>query len=150
LDSLSQYDLSRYALLTQKDLQRLPLQPQNAPLDSTEYVQVLKRRPTEEIVLRVRTRLPRLLVLSEVHYPPDWRAQIDGQEAPIIYVNFILRGVAVPPGEHTVRFYLQSSVHERGASLSLLGSIMAWGLVGLISVRALWQWHKWRQAKTPS
>jgi hypothetical protein len=150
LDSLSQYDLTRYALLTQKDLQSLPLQPQNAPLDSTENVQVLKRRPTEEIVLQVRTRLPRLLVLSEVHYPPDWKAQIDDQEAPIIYANFILRGVAVPPGEHTVRFYLQSSVHERGAWLSLIGSIMAWGLVGLIFVRALWQWHKWRQAKNPS
>ncbi len=150
LDSLARYDLSRYALLTQKDLQLLPTQPQNAPLDSTERVQVLKRNPMEEILLQVQTRLPRLLVLSEVHYPPDWKASVDGQEVPIVYANFILRGVVVPAGEHTVRIYLQSGVHARGNRLSLIGSILAWGLVGLIGLETLWQWRKWKLTKNPS
>lgn len=150
LDSLTQYDLSRYALITEKDLQQLLIKPQNAPLDSTESVQILKRNPMEEILLRVRARVPRLLVLSEIHYPPDWKASVDGQDTPVIYTNFVLRGLVVPPGEHTVRIYLQSGVHERGSQLSLIGSIIAWTMVGGVALSALWQWRKWKQARSQS
>jgi len=144
LDSLSQYDLSRYALITQRDLQLLPTQPQSAPLDSSEAVEILKRNAFEEIRLRVRSRVPRLLVLSEIHYPPDWKATVDDQETPVIYTNFILRGLVVPPGEHTVRLYLRSTVHERGSRLSLIGSLLAWVLAGIAIGGALWPRRKWK------
>jgi len=150
LDSLSQYDLSRYALITQKDIQLLPTQPQSAPLDSSEGVKILKRNPLEEILLRVRSRTARLLVLSEIHYPSDWKASVDGQETPIIYTNFILRGLVVPPGEHTVRVYLQSAIHERGSRLSLIGSILAWALAAVATGGILWHWRKWKPQQSPS
>ncbi len=150
LDSLTQHDLSRYALIAEKDFQQLPTKPQNAPLDSTEGVQILKRNPMEEILIKVRTRVPRLLVLSEIHYPPDWKASVDGQATPIIYTNFVLRGLVVPPGEHTVRMYLESGVHERGGRLSFIGSILAWGMVGGVALGALWQWRRWKQAQSRS
>ena len=150
LDSLSQYDLSRYALITQKDLQLLPTQPQSAPLDSSEGVEILRRNPLEEILLRVRSRTARLLVLSEIHYPPDWKATVDGQETPIIYTNFVLRGIVVPPGEHTVRVYLQSAIHERGSRLSLIGSLLAWALAAVATGGILWHWRKWKPPQSPS
>ena len=48
-------------------------------------------------------RRPRrsLLVLTDVHYP-GWKATVDGREAPIERVDYLLRGVPCPPGEHTV------------------------------------------------
>jgi hypothetical protein len=150
LDSLSQYDLSRYALITQKDLQLLPTQPQSAPLDSSEGVEILRRNPMEEILLRVRSRTARLLVLSEIHYPPDWKATVDGQETPIVYTNFVLRGIVVPPGEHTVRVYLQSAIHERGSRLSLIGSLLAWALAAVATGGLLWHWRKWKPPQSPS
>ena len=53
--------------------------------------------------MRLRTRAPsgRLLVLSDVHYP-GWVATIDGVKTRVVRVNYLLRGVVVPGGEHAV------------------------------------------------
>lgn len=45
-----------------------------------------------------------LLVCSEIYYPEGWIATIDGEEHPIIRVNYTLRGIIVPAGKHSVRF----------------------------------------------
>ncbi len=42
-----------------------------------------------------------LAVFSE-RFAPGWRATIDGQDAPILRVDGLLRGICVPEGEHTV------------------------------------------------
>lgn len=126
LDSLSRYDLMRVAVLARKDLEALPLLPASAPLDSTEAVTLLQRSPAYEIKLRVQAERPRLLVLSEIHYPPDWVAFVDGKPTPIVYTNFVLRGFVVPAGRHEVRVVNQSAVHAQGARLSLWGSVTSW------------------------
>lgn len=53
--------------------------------------------------LAVRANGASLLVLSENDYP-GWRAYVDGADAPIVRVNYELRGVLVPSGEHQVSF----------------------------------------------
>ncbi len=45
---------------------------------------------------------PAFLATSEVHYP-GWRAWVDGKERPIQYTNVAFRGLALPPGRHTLR-----------------------------------------------
>ena len=42
-----------------------------------------------------------LVVLSDVYFP-GWKATVDGEEAPIERVDYLLRGVAVGPGEHEI------------------------------------------------
>ncbi|MDF9833999.1 hypothetical protein M2103_002234 [Ereboglobus sp. PH5-5] len=44
-----------------------------------------------------------LLVVSDAWYP-GWSATIDGKETPIHRVNYMFRGVFVPPGAHEVTF----------------------------------------------
>ena len=41
-------------------------------------------------------------MLSEIYYPHGWEARIDGEEAEILRVDYLLRGVVVPSGEHEV------------------------------------------------
>jgi MYXO-CTERM domain-containing protein len=60
------------------------------------------------------------LVLSEGYYP-GWRASIDGREAPVVRVNVMMRGVALPAGEHEIEFRFRSRSIEAGAALSLAG-----------------------------
>jgi len=43
-------------------------------------------------------------VFSEVYYPEGWRVSIDGQSAEHVSVNYILRGLEIPAGQHTVEF----------------------------------------------
>lgn len=128
LDSLGRYPVHRVALITEKDAQRLGTSLSNVPLDSTEEVVCLKRNPYE-LEYRVRATYPRLLVLSEIYYPPDWIAEVNHTPAPILPVNFILRGIPVPAGENTVRLRCESRIHERARYLSMGGSISAWVLL---------------------
>jgi Bacterial membrane protein YfhO len=60
-----------------------------------------------------------ILVLSENDYP-GWRVYIDGQAAEVLRVNFGLRGVAVPSGEHQVSFVYRPWSVMGGLLLSLL------------------------------
>lgn len=59
------------------------------------------------------------LVVSEVHYPPSWRATIDGQPAEIIQTNYVMRGLVIPPGRHKVEMYYVSEGFETGKWASL-------------------------------
>lgn len=43
-------------------------------------------------------------VFSEVYFPWGWQASVDGKPVEIGRVNYLLRAIAVPPGEHTVEF----------------------------------------------
>ncbi|MCX8111920.1 MAG: YfhO family protein [Bacteroidia bacterium] len=128
LDSLGRYLVHRVAMVAQKDWERLKLRPTDAPLDTGERVVCLRRSPNE-LIYKVTARQPRLLVLSEVYYPKDWKAVVNDKLTPIIPANYILRALVVPPGESTVRLYIESDIHLLGRNLSLTGSVVAWGLV---------------------
>jgi len=60
-----------------------------------------------------------ILVLSENDYP-GWRVYIDGQSADVMRVNYALRGVAIPAGDHLVSFVYRPWSVMGGLLLSLL------------------------------
>jgi hypothetical protein len=60
-----------------------------------------------------------ILVLSENDYP-GWRVHIDGQAAEVLRINYALRGVAIPPGDHHVSFVYRPWSVIGGLLLSLL------------------------------
>lgn len=62
---------------------------------------------------------PALLVLSANHYP-GWRAYVDGQSAEVVRVDYNLRGVAVPAGNHLVTFVYWPKSVLIGLVISLL------------------------------
>ncbi|MEL6494598.1 MAG: YfhO family protein [Cyanobacteria bacterium J06623_7] len=61
---------------------------------------------------------PSFLVLSDVYYP-GWRARIDGKQAPILATNYVLRGIALPQGSHTVDFVFRSSTFHLAVGISM-------------------------------
>ncbi len=76
--------------------------------------------------LTVRTDAPteQLLVVADT-YSPGWRATIDGDEAPIVAVCGIVRGVPLPPGKHEVRLEYAPPAFRRGAAASIGGLLIA-------------------------
>lgn len=59
-----------------------------------------------------------LLVLGEKYYR-GWKARVDGRESPIVPVNYILRGVYLTPGKHTVEFVFDPLPFKIGKWLTL-------------------------------
>jgi uncharacterized membrane protein YfhO len=55
----------------------------------------------ERVVARTASRASSMMVLTDAYYP-GWRAKVDGKPASIHQVDYLLRGVVVPAGRHTV------------------------------------------------
>ncbi len=71
------------------------------------------------ITYHVITSTPVLLILSETDYP-GWQATVDGQPAPILRADYILRAVPLPAGEHTVELTFHPFSFTIGAMISAL------------------------------
>jgi len=84
----------------------------------------------ESVVVSVNTVEPGMLVLTDAHYP-GWEATLDGVATPIHRVNHLFRGVAVPRGEHTVRFDYRPVSVQLGVAISVVGAVAALIIVGL-------------------
>ncbi|MDE7119146.1 MAG: YfhO family protein, partial [Muribaculaceae bacterium] len=58
----------------------------------------------DRLTYHVRSAKGGTAVFSEVYFPWGWQASVDGKPVDIGRVNYLLRAIAVPPGEHTVEF----------------------------------------------
>ena len=60
---------------------------------------------------------PGIGVFSEVYFPWGWKATIDGQPAELARVNYILRAMAIPAGEHEITMTFDpDSIHSTTAA----------------------------------
>ena len=65
-----------------------------------------------------------LAVFSEIYYAKGWNAFIDGKEVPHFRVNYVLRGLVLPAGDHTVEFKFHPKSYYTGNTVSLASSIL--------------------------
>ncbi|MBD3628085.1 hypothetical protein [Cyclobacterium sp.] len=68
----------------------LPVGSGNLSLDSNE---------PDRLVYSGKVEKEGLAVFSEIYYPEGWKAMINGEEAEIHRVNYLLRGLVLPEGE---------------------------------------------------
>ena len=79
-----------------------------------------------------------LLFLSESWYPAGWKAFIDGNEAHILRLDYLFRGVIIPPGTHTLTMKFEPTSFYLGKDLSLAMNILVLGglvVIGIIRIR---------------
>jgi hypothetical protein len=90
----------------------------------------------KRIVLRARAEQPAVLLLND-KYDPNWRVLVDGQPAPLLRANFIMRAVTMPAGEHTVEFRFEPTVTYLYVSLAAIAlGVLLLGLMLLSPGRA--------------
>jgi hypothetical protein len=100
---------------------------QHTDTDSTASVKLTDYANPGYLIYESSAMQPHLAVFSEVYYK-TWHAYIDGVEAPLVRVNYILRGLQVPAGNHTIEMKCIDEIYLRGAKISMIGSIVT-GLI---------------------
>ena len=63
-------------------------------------------------------------VFSEIYYKDGWKATIDGKETEIYKVDYTLRGIAIPKGNHKIEFKFEPQVVKTGSTIALISSIL--------------------------
>jgi hypothetical protein len=80
------------------------------------------RYEPNRVDVRTKSGGPAVLVLGDNHYP-GWRAYLDGRSVGVLRVDYNLRGVYVPAGEHEVRFVYRPKSVYIGLAVSLLAAL---------------------------
>ena len=70
-------------------------------------------------------------VFSEMYYEKGWKATIDGKEAKIYNVNYVLRGLEIPAGKHTIEFKFEPQVVKTGSTIALISTLLMLLTIGL-------------------
>jgi len=89
----------------------------------TGSIKLVSYKPNELIYDFVSSG-PRLTVFSEIYYPEGWNAYIDGEPADHFRVNYILRALLIPGGEHEIMFRFEPGSYKTGNIVSLTGSLL--------------------------
>jgi hypothetical protein len=98
-----------------------------ATLETSEEVTFVRDDP-EHVEIRVKTRRPGFLVLSDSYYP-GWEATVNGESRPIYLANYMFRAVPIDEGESVVSFTYRPASFRWGVWISLI-SLAACVVVG--------------------
>lgn len=88
------------------------------------------------------------IVFSEIYYPFGWKATIDGQPAGHFRVNYTLRALNVPAGNHTIHFEFAPDSVRKGNTISAVCIILIYAVIaGVIAVSVI---KRRRKVKAPA
>lgn len=92
----------------------------------------------DHLIYKAKTTGKRVAIFSEVYFP-DWKVSIDGQPADLFPANYILRGVVIPEGEHTIEFVFRPEYYYTWNNLA---EIAFYVLVLILLLTFLWEGYK--------
>lgn len=94
--------------------------------DSTATITLVPQQPftPDRVTYKTHAQSDQLAVMSEIYYAPDWRAYIDGEPAPYIRADYVLRAIKVPAGDHTIEFVDEAPTSKKWDTVALLCSLL--------------------------
>ena len=116
-------------LLTREDTAAPPTLPAgNSCNGQGRVAQRVAAQTANTLTIRADSACAGLLVVNE-SWAPGWTATIDGQPAPLLRANYLARGIALPAGQHDVRFVYAPQSFTVGLSLTVATSLLLLGLL---------------------
>ncbi len=124
LATLSKFNPKKTAIIDEHFktvIDKLPA-PQFFSLD-TGYIDLVSYKPND-LIYKSATKTDRLAVFSEIYYAKGWNAYVDGFLTDHIRVNYILRGMIVPKGVHTIEFKFEPKTYAMSQKIAVSTSIL--------------------------
>lgn len=130
MDQFSPADTALVETQYQKDIPFTPVADSMATI-----TQVIN--DNDLIRYRSTSNTNQFAVFSEIFYDRGWKAYIDGKEAPIVKVNYVLRGLAVPAGNHEILFEFKPASYYNSTKIAIITSAPIWILLILAAFFSL-------------
>jgi hypothetical protein len=110
-----------------------PAPPMHAEADG---VDIRKYTPTE-IDLNVQSTRNAFVLIND-YYDHDWQVRLNGQEAPLLRADYVMRAIAVPAGQSTIEMQYVAHygpVPVVAVSLFSDGAMLAAWIFSLLALR---------------
>jgi uncharacterized membrane protein YfhO len=133
LTSLKNVDLTKTAIMRQD---RVADWGSYQNLEAGSTIELTSYAP-DHLIFRARANGEKLAVFSDIYYPAGWKAFVDDNEVEIKRVNYLLRALMVPEGEHTIEFRFEPASVNTAKTLAVIGGI----LVVLFALGLLWRYR---------
>ncbi len=85
--------------------------------DTTATIKLISYAPNH-LVYEYDSKTEQIVVFSEIYYDLGWKAFIDGKPAEQFRADYVLRGLVVPAGKHTIEFKYQLKSFEIASLVS--------------------------------
>ncbi len=123
LDNLNPKDT---AVVEDAYKQSIPFMP---VADSNANIRLMKN-DNDIITYQSASKTNQFAVFSEIFYDRGWKAYIDNKETPIVRTDYTLRGLALPAGNHTIRFEFKPASYYNSETIAIIASALAWLIIG--------------------
>ncbi len=128
MQALDSLNTKTTAVILNSDIKNINLK-QPIQQDSTATINLLDYTVTS-LNYESKTTKEQFAVFSEIFYEDGWNAYIDGELKPHVRVNYVLRGMKIPAGNHKIEFKFEPEVIKNGKVFSLI----SYGLLLFVSV----------------
>lgn len=103
--------------------------------DSTAKIQWISNT-NDTVRYKSNAMQPQFAVLSEIYYNKGWNAYIDGKPSPYVKVNYVLRGIVLPAGNHNIEFIFEPKSYKLGFAFTQIAAIICYLLLAVIIIVA--------------
>ncbi len=144
IDALNNFDPAREAIVHQEFADYLAgLQLQR---DSAANIKLTAYKPNR-LTYQSNAAHEQFAVFSEIWYGPNkgWQAYIDGKPVEHIRVNYLLRAMRVPAGQHQIEFVFDPKSYKTGKAISMVFSSVV--LLGLLGITGFYGYQAYQNAQ---
>ena len=136
LGKLKDTDISKVALGLENTI------PKDLPksFDSEDLIKIEKiKNSSSNLIYNYNSLSEQLIVFSEIYYPSGWEVYIDGEKSNYFDINYLLRGMLVPKGTHTIEFNFSPKIVKTGINIRIITIIITFSLIAFL----LYKENKW-------
>jgi hypothetical protein len=113
-------------------------------LDNTASSIVLTEYKPNYLKYNSTTTKEGIAIFSEIYYDKGWNAYVNGELKPHFRANFVLRGMKIPAGNHTVEFKFEPISYHTGETVAYASSIILLLLLGFVSFKGFLPKYKFK------
>ena len=108
--------------------------------NSSDLIKIEKiKNSSSHISYNIESLSEQLIVFSEIYYPSGWQVYLNGEKTNYFDINYLLRGMIVPKGNHLIEFHFSPKIVKTGINIRIITIIITFSIIALM----LYRKNKW-------